>query len=420
MLTITKATAPQRSANENLRGESKMQKINFKVESMRKIPNPYGMFQEDTKKKTAEMIFAIVDVNELPDNIPTKTNPREQNMRTKVAGRIKEGLLSDYSPFFILNRGILLSAKDVKFDNANSELTIIIEDESVHGNVDGGHTYKTILDYREQLSSNIKQYIRIEILTGIEDIFEDVAAARNTSVQVQDKAIAELKQKFSIIKESISNEPFKDDIAYKENEDKNIDVTDILTILYMFNLEKHNTREKVAISAYSSKHTCVKDYTSAYDKHEAAIQNNPYHKMRNVITDIFKLYDLVETNMAKKYREINNNGVYGRIKGVEVPKTEAKFKSKFYKNTMDHRSPRGFLYPIVGAFRALLDEKDGEYYWKENPVEYFDEIGKNLVNDVVERSRTLGNNPNAVGKDSGTWRQLYGNVLTQYLLNQVE
>lgn len=397
-----------------------MQKIKFKVESLRKIPNPYGIFMDDTKKKAPEMIFAIVDVRELPENIPTKTNPREQNMRTKVAGRIKDGLLSDHSPFFILNRGILLSAKDVKFDNANSELTIFIEDETVHGNVDGGHTYRTILDYRDKLGTDTKQFTRIEILTGIEDIFEDVAAARNTSVQVQDKAIAELKQKFNMIKESIESEPFQDDIAYRENEDKDIDVADILTLLYMFNLEKHGNREKMAVSAYSSKQTCVKDYTTSYDKYEDKVESNPYYKMKNVMTDIFKLYDLVETSMARKYREVNSGGAYGRVKGVEVPKSENKFISKFYKKNMDHRTPKGFLYPIVGAFRALLDEKDGIYYWKADPMEYFEEIGKNLVGDTVERSRTLGNNPNAVGKDTGTWKQLYNNVLTQYLLNQAE
>lgn len=397
-----------------------MQEIKFKVESLRKVPNPYGIFKEDTKKRTPEMLFAIVDVRELPENIPTKTNPREQNMRTKVAGRIKDGLLSDYSPFFILNRGILLSAKDVKYDNTNSELTVFIEDETVHGNVDGGHTYKTILDYRNKLDENTKQFVRIEILTGIEDIFEDVAAARNTSVQVQDKAIAELKQKFNMIKEAIDNESFKDEVAYKENEDKDIDVADILTLLYMFNLEKHDNREKVAVSAYSSKQSCVKDYTTAYDKYENNQKSNPYYKMKNVMTDIFKLYDLVETSMARKYREVNSGGVYGRVKGVEVPKSETKFKSKFYNKNMDHRTPKGFLYPIVGAFRALLAEKDGVYYWKANPIEYFEEMGKNLVGDTIERSRTLGNNPNAVGKDSGTWKQLYNNVLTQYLLKQVD
>ena len=87
--------------------------------------------------------------------------------------------------FYLLNRGILLSAKDVSFNNYSNELTISFENCEVRGNVDGGHTYRTILQYRDQLDQG-QQYVKIEILTGIEGIFQSLAAARNTSVQVQD------------------------------------------------------------------------------------------------------------------------------------------------------------------------------------------------------------------------------------------
>lgn len=398
-----------------------MLKVKFKVVGLRKLPNPYGAFLEDSKKKAPEMYTVICDVRDMPDRLPTKTNPREQNMRTKVAARIKEGLLSENSPFFLLNRGMLISVKEVKFDNVNSELILLLEDENVHGVVDGGHTYRTILEYRNSLSKEQKQFVKIEILTGIEDIFEDVAAARNTSVQVQDKAIAELKQKFEIIKEAIKEQPFSNNIAYKENEEKNIDVTDILTLLYMFNLEKHNDREKMAVSSYNSKQVCVKEYTTTYDKYvmNGKEEENPYYKMRPIMGDLFKLYELIETSMSRKYKEIHAGGKYGSVKGVDLPKAESKFYSKFFETPMDHRTPRGFLYPIVGSFRALLEEKDGYYSWKADPFEFFEEIGKNLVSETVERSRTLGNNPNAVGKDAGHWKQLYNSVLTNFLLKQI-
>ncbi|HBZ83216.1 MULTISPECIES: AIPR family protein [Brevibacillus] len=394
-----------------------MEKVKFKVESLRRIPNPYGVYDEDTQKKAPEMYITIVDVQNVPDDIPTKTNPREQNMRTKVASRIREGLTSDNSAFYLLNRGMLISAKDVKFDNINSEITVVFEDEIVHGIVDGGHTYRTIIDNRDSMDKNNNQYVKLEILTGIEDIFEDVAAARNTSVQVQDKAIAELKNKFEMIKQAIINEPFSNNIAYKENEDKDIDVADILTVLYMFNIEKYPDRDKMPTTSFSGKQACIKAYTEAYDKNEDNDQeNNPYYKMRTIMVDLFKLYDLIETSMAKKYRQVNASGKYGSVKGVET--TEA--SSKFYGNDMDHRSPKGFIYPILGAFRALVGEKNNEYYWKASPFDYFDEIGKDLVFETVERSRTLGNNPGAVGKDNGHWKQLYQNVLTQYLLNKID
>jgi len=396
-------------------------KVRMKVESLRKIPNPYGPFNRDNNKKSPEMFIVIADVREVPDNIPMKTNPREQNLRTKVAAKIREGLTGRNSQFFLLNRGMLLSAKEVKFDNINSEITILFDDENVHGNVDGGHTYKIILENRNQIDSQVKQFVKIEILTGIEDIFEDVAAARNTSVQVQETSIAELKDKFDeIIKQTIRNEPFADSIAYKENDDKPIDIAEILSILYMFNLDLFPDLNSMPVTAFSGRASCIKAYIETYDRNQKEKGNqreNPYYKMRNVMVDIFKLHDHIESKMERKYREAHVSGAYGRVKGVEVVSS----KSKFYQYQLEYRSPKGFIYPILGAFRALLHEKDGVYQWKPdvNPFDYFEEIGKDLVSETVERSRTLGHNPAAVGKDNGHWKQLYQNVLTHYLLKNM-
>lgn len=176
--------------------------LTFKVQSFRRIPNPYLKSEEG--EKGAEMYIAICDVKDIPDNFPMETNPREQKMTTNVAKRIKESLLNASElNFYLLNRGILLSAKDVSYSNYSNEMTISFEDSEVHGNVDGGHTYRTILQYRDQLDRG-QQYVKIEILTGIEGIFQSLAAARNTSVQVQDKSIAELEDRFDIIKNTLA------------------------------------------------------------------------------------------------------------------------------------------------------------------------------------------------------------------------
>ena len=78
---------------------------------------------------------------------------------------------------------------------------------------------------------------------------------------------------------------------------------------------------------------------------------------------------------------------------------------------MDYNSPKGFLYPILGAFRALVVEnKAGMYEWKTDPFAVLDEYGPMLVDGTVELSRALGNNPNAVGKNLSNWRNLYMTV----------
>ena len=224
--------------------------LTFKVQSFRRIPNPYLKSEEG--EKGAEMYIAICDVKDIPDNFPMETNPREQKMTTNVAKRIKESLLNASElNFYLLNRGILLSAKDVSYSNYSNEMTISFEDSEVHGNVDGGHTYRTILQYRDQLDRG-QQYVKIEILTGIEGIFQSLAAARNTSVQVQDKSIAELEDRFDIIKNTLANESYISRVFFKENDTGDIDVADLLALLNMFNITRYNGMVSFPINSYSS------------------------------------------------------------------------------------------------------------------------------------------------------------------------
>ena len=166
--------------------------LKFKVSSFRKIPNPY-IRSDNTGETKPEMYVLICDVKDLPSDIPMDTNPRMQNEKTKVAKKIQSSLTNHTERnFYLLNRGMLLSAKSVTYNNADNVVSVLFEDSTVHGNVDGGHTYTIIKNFREQLEEG-EQYVKIEVLTGIEDMFEQLAAARNTSVQVTDQTIAELK-----------------------------------------------------------------------------------------------------------------------------------------------------------------------------------------------------------------------------------
>ena len=385
--------------------ETGILELKFKVASFRKIPNPYLKNAADGEKDATTYI-AVCDVKDLPDNIPMDTNPRAQSLITGVAKKIKATLLDQNEfIFYLLNRGLLLSAKNVSFNNYSSEMTVTFEDFEIHGDVDGGHTYKIILGNRDLLNPG-QQYVKLEILTGIENIFQRLAAARNTSIVVQDKSIAELEDRFELIKKAIESEPFKDQVGFRENDNGDIDVADILALLIMFQIDRFPGMENFPIIAYSGKKKCIDYYIEDHKKYGDSA-DNPYVKMRPIIIDIFKLYDKIETNMNKLYRLKNTNGRYGAVKGVTSPKPGQTFYSKFYKNEMEFLTPNGFIYPILGAFRALVVEENGKYKWAKNPFLVLDNIGKDLVETTVERSRTLGNNPQSAGKDSGNWKTLY-------------
>lgn len=387
--------------------------LKFKVSSFRKIPNPY-IKSDNLGETKPEMYVLICDVKDLPKDIPMGTNPRMQNENTKVAKKIQTSLTNHTERnFYLLNRGILLSAKSVSYNNEENVVTVLFEDLTVHGNVDGGHTYTIIKDFRDQLETG-EQYVKVEVLTGIEDMFEQLAGARNTSVQVNDQSIAELENRFELIKDAFRNERFFSDISYKQNDVKRIDVGDILAILNLFNIEKYPTDKlsPMPINSYSSKKSCTDYYIDEHKKHENDQTANPYYKMKEIMPQIAKLYDELERRMPEFYKgEATGVKKYGSITGVSMVKPgKPKYKSKFYEYDMDYSTPNGFIYPILGAFRALVREKDGKYEWIKDPIKVLDELGNNMVASTIQMSRDLGNNPNATGKNSNLWQTLFMQV----------
>ena len=314
-----------------------MKELKFKVESFRKIPNPY--VSKEDGNKDAMMYIAICDIKNIPENIPMDTNPREQKLTTAVPKKIKASLLDETNlSFYLLNRGLCISADKVTFNNYTNEISVLFSDEDYHGNIDGGHTYKVILENKDKIDEG-KQFVKIELLTGVEDIFQNLAAARNTSTQVQDKSIAELENRFNIIKRAISEETYANDLYFKENQDGSIDVADVIAILNMFNIDLYPDMEKFPITSYSGKKKCIDTYIK-YHKEYGDNKNNPYVKMEAIMKDIFKLYDHIELHMGSYYKEKSPGGKYGLTKGVAVAKNGNLFKTKFYKKDMEY-SPCG-------------------------------------------------------------------------------
>lgn len=398
--------------------------ISFKVRSFRKVPNPYATKDgSGVGDAIPQSYIAICDVTDLPDSIPMKTNPRKQKLTTAVAKKIKASLLDTSMPsFYLLNRGLLISAESATFNNYNNELTIVFSDEDVHGDVDGGHTYEIIKQCQKEIDPGI-QFVKLEILCGIESIFTQLAAARNTSIQVKDSSIAELEHKFDLIKRGIGEEKFIHDVFFTENDEGTIDVQDILAILNMFNIDRYSTydMESYPKVSYTSRKSCVDYYLKIYNE-QGESPSNPYVKMLPIMGDIFRLYDQIERKISAYYSESVPNGRYGATKGVATAKDEEhQYVAKFSDAKIWHGTPTGFIYPILGSMRAAVEEdSNGNYQWTHgiNPFDLLDTLGPGLVSTTVERNRTLGGNPNAVGKDTGNWKTLFMTVAFELLKHQ--
>ena len=359
--------------------------------------------------KSRKYVFCV-KVDDVAEGIPMTTNPRDQKLTSNVAKAITDSLTSNDGYFHLKNRGIVVSAQKVNYNNKTGKVTIYFENTQYHGNIDGGHTYKIVCDHKGE---NLDQYVQFEIMTGVEDIIENLAEARNTSVQVDEKSMAELAQKFDPIKEALEGMPFYRRIAFRQNQssvdeetgrnEKMIDAREVVAIINMFNVDKF-TGSNHPIQAYSSKAKMLSIYLSDVES---------YRKYVNIIPDIFDLYDGIEQEFAKAYNEAG--GKYGRKKYSGFKDGNVIAKSKFGLHELQYKIPDGIMYPVVAAFRSLVkfNESTGKYEWNSgvNPLKIWDKCKTELASKVMSFASSIGDNPNAVGKDQNVWDLAYMTVL---------
>lgn len=374
--------------------------------TIRVSDNYFRRYDDPLGNENSKKYIFYVKTCDVPEGIPMATNPRDQKLTSSVANAITESLLSNDGMFHLKNRGIVLSAKRVRFDNRLQEVTIEFDDISCHGNIDGGHTYKILPDNRDRI---LDQFVQFEVMTGVESMIADLAEARNTSVAVDAKSMAELREKFDPIKESLEGMPFYQRISFKQNQitrdlDTNkamrmIDARDIVSIICMFNIDKYSSTEHPT-KAYSGKQAMLNEYL-----------DNPehYRKFVNVIPDIFDLYEAIETEFAAAYNE--NGRMYGRKSYAGYKEGNPVGKSKFRQSDISYKVPDGLLYPILAAFRAFIvyDCDSQKYKWMsgKNPLDIWSRNKVGLSKSVMDLAGSLGDKPTVFGKDPSLWNYAY-------------
>ena len=212
--------------------------------------------------------------------------------------------------------------------------------------------------------------------------------------------MAELQQKFDPIKEGLEGMPFFSRNAFKQNQQafdeennkrlKMIDAREIVSIINMFNIDKFNSMTH-PIRAYSSKAKMLELYLEDPES---------YRRYVNIMPDIFDLYDAIEMEFATAFNE--TGGRYGRKKYSGYKDGKVIGSSKFGLHEIYYKIPDGLIYE-----------------WKNgvNPITVWDKCKKNLTNQIMNFASAIGDNPNAVGKDSNIWNLAYMTVLLQQEMN---
>jgi hypothetical protein len=243
----------------------------------------------------------------------------------------------------------------------------------------------------------------------------DIARGLNTSVQVQKMSLENLNNKFEWIKEELKNTPYSKEIAYKENEDGEYTVRDLVSLLTLFNIDLFPAKNGHPKIAYVSKEECLKRFIDNEDS---------YKKLKPLMKNIFELTDFIQLYSQKLYND-KFKGKAGKLAFFH-DKRKKKYRLVFVNKETEQKLFDGALYPILGAFRSLVEEdsKTGNFKWKTNSFDdvkkLFQEVGADLVNVTKNTSDNWGKNPNAIGKDESNWDNLYKTVALTYLQNSVK
>ena len=136
-------------------------------------------------------------------------------------------------------------------------------------------------------------------------------------------------------------------------------------------------------------------------------------QMAPIIGDIFHLWETVECEFPKMVQK--NKHYYGAKKYAKYENGQIVGHTTFWQMDMKYLVPKGIMYPIVGAFRALVvvDPETGIYRWKKNPLEVWEILGERLASIVWDEKEE---NPEYIGKSKNVWSNLFKEVLLYTLV----
>jgi hypothetical protein len=345
-------------------------------------------------------------------------NVRPASERKKPFRDMMDTVEVSPSTFHLKNRGIIYRCDKFEFDNAKRLLRVTIPnipldelDNLENGNpkfgvADGGHTFEVIkqtvarVNELREVEGWIEPFVRVHFLGGQafdSGELESVVEALNTSSQVQQFTLDEYNNKFEELKVALQKGGFDPNvIAFKENEEKDWDVREVIQRLACFLKERWKTTQPA--SMYKSKGKALDLYTNETTHDE-------FRKLYDVAADVVTLPEFIQSEFSK-----------GQVKGRKFGKIRAVKKltgSKTRPGTVyatEHELDLAASLPIAAAFRELLELKDDRYYWRVDYHEVFkvaaEELYKALL-DKVQRAKAV----NSLGSDTEYWTQCANIVL---------
>jgi AIPR protein len=205
----------------------------IRAHQMRRISHPVF--------PSIEKYWLTVAAKDLPSGISTSVNahdPVGTNRRVyKDVRSSLDGETATPGSFDLMNKGITILAHAVKLVDKDKGLFELVVDNDEGGIVDGAHTARIIWEANEEGTTPKEQFVEVYIRTGVPDeLISDIARGLNTGIQVAPQSIYNIEGVFEWLKDEISGEKYGKMVSWRESDDEDYDVRDLIAVLEVLNI----------------------------------------------------------------------------------------------------------------------------------------------------------------------------------------
>ena len=217
---------------------------------------------------------------------------------------------------------------------------------------DDNHAYRTIQWSLCQDDESVPGtfHLKLEIITGLdrESLVTDIAGRRNTSIQVHTKSLLDLGKNFDFLKEKLARHEWANQVAWRENDDGNVDVVDVIARLSCFNIKTYPDRHTHPVDAYRCKSSMLNRFKTHPERYERLVP---------IIRDVLFLHDWIAYNAKQQWQAVGGaSGTGGKYGSLGDGRTQQIRQTSLHVSildgdTSDHRLRPPVVLPILATFR---------------------------------------------------------------------
>lgn len=335
---------------------------------------------------SVETMLLRVQANELPEGIPDDANPREPNLNRQVYRKVRASLTgAEGSGSFHLKHGGIVVIADRVDKLPNDNYRLWFDRDVKQGIANGNHSYTLILDAQKEGIPE-DQYVEIKVHTGIPaEAVADLADGLNTSMQVREESLADLRNQFDWLKDALQvHVNGLAAVAWHEGDDGEYDVREVIALLMALDPTRYSMEDPVGIeNTYARLSSTFKNYLK---------DPQPVTKFAPLALQAMELYEYIRSTALVVW----NSGGNGRFRQTKIADVNrgGLFQFPFLLDatgrpqTEEVRLAKAAAVPCFAAFRALIDvPEDGPARWRydfEDVKSMWDKHGAELLREVYD------------------------------------